>query len=248
MSYKTGADRNQRTLLPEYLEDYITEENPVRFFDAFVNTLDMKQCGFLRFVPAAEGRPGYNPKDMLKLYVYGYFNRIRSSRSLMKEAHRNLEVMWLINKLTPDFRTISDFRKNNAKALKEVFKAFNRFCDSLGLYSKELFAVDGSKFKAVNSKDNNFTLPKLDERIKRLDAQIDEYMKLIETTDAAEHDELAAALSVPKKYCSGKILGSSITISKSSAVSLKIAPFAAFITVRIEVRVLSFSVGPITMS
>lgn len=189
MAYISGADRHQMVLFPESLDEYIGEDNPVRVFDAFVNSLNMEQCGFARSIPAVEGRPGYDPRDLLKLYIYGYFNKIRSSRSLAREARRNVELMWLLNKLAPDFRTISDFRKDNKKALKNVFKQFNRLCDKLKLYSKEYISIDGSKFKAVNAKDRNFTLNKLDDRLKRLDNQIDEYMMLMEKADAEEQDE-----------------------------------------------------------
>jgi len=189
MSYIVGINRNQGTVIPEYLDEYVTEENPVRVFDAFVNSLDMQACGFKRSTPAEEGRPGYDPRDLLKLFIYGYFNKLRSSRGLSKETRRNLEVMWLLNKLTPDFRTISDFRKDNAKALKEVFKAFNRLCNELKLFSKEYISIDGSKFKAVNAKDQNFTLSKLDDRLIRLDARIEEYMRPAEEADKSEPDE-----------------------------------------------------------
>jgi transposase len=189
MPYIIGTDRNQTVFFPEILNEYINKDNPVRVFDAFVDSLDMETLGFSRHVPAEEGRPGYDPRDMLKLYIYGYFNKMRSSRLLMKEAERNVEVMWLINKLNPDFRTISDFRKEHVKTLKKVFKEFNKLCVEMELYSTEYISVDGSKFKAVNSKDRNFTLNKLDDRLERLDNQIDDYMHLLEKTDANEKDE-----------------------------------------------------------
>ena len=186
MAYINGENREQTIIFPSSLDEYIDENNPVRIFDVFIDSLDMADCGFARSVPAAEGRPGYDPKDMLKLYTYGYHNKIRSSRALMKEARRNVEVMWLINKLCPDFRTISDFRKVHVKALKKVFKAFNKLCVQLGLYSNEYTSVDGSKFRAVNAKDRNFTLNKLDDRINRLDSQIEEYIDLLDVADTAE--------------------------------------------------------------
>lgn len=189
MKYISGVDRRQMLLFPESLDEYISDDNPVKVFDAFVNTLDMEQCGFVRSMPAAEGRPGYDPRDLLKLYIYGYFNKIRSSRSLEKESHRNVEIMWLLKKLTPNFRTIADFRKDNKNALKNVFKEFNRLCDKMNLYSKEYISIDGSKFKAVNAKDRNFTLNKLDDRLKRLDNQIDEYLMLIDRVDREEKSE-----------------------------------------------------------
>lgn len=188
MAYKVGIERQQTILFPERVEDYIGPENPVRIFDAFVNGLDMFQCGFNRAAPSAEGRPPYDPRDLLKLYIYGYCNAVRSSRRLEKEAKRNLELMWLLNKLTPDFRTIADFRKDNRKALKEVFREFNRLCDTLHLYTKDYIAIDGSKFKAVNAKDRNFTQNKLDDRLKRIDCHITEYLLMLDTEDKEEGD------------------------------------------------------------
>jgi transposase len=189
MAYITGEGRRQNILFPEQLDDYIREDNPVRIFDAFVDSLDMECLGVVRAVAAAEGRPGYDPRDMLKLYVYGYFNNLRSSRRLQRESGRNVELMWLINKLRPDFRTIADFRKDNKHALKAVFREFNRVCDQMGLYSKEYIAIDGSKFKGVNAKDRNFTRSKLDDRLERLEGQIEEYLRLLEKTDKEEGDE-----------------------------------------------------------
>jgi len=188
MAYIDGLSRNQTFMFPERLEDYIDAENLVRIFDAFVNSLNMKECGFARHVPATEGRPGYDPRDMAKLYVYGYFHKVRSSRSLEKETKRNVEVMWLINKLCPDFRTISDFRKDNHKALKKMFKEFNKLCVHLDLFSHEYDSVDGSKFRAVNTKDRNFTMNKLDERLERLEKRIAEFMQVLEQTDQTESD------------------------------------------------------------
>ena len=156
MRYVEGQDREQITILPDCIEDYIGEENPVRVIDAFINSLDLKEAGFKRSTPNDMGRRAYDPRDLLKLYVYGYFNRIRSSRRLMTECTRNIELFYLLGKLVPDFRTIADFRKENAKALKKVFQAFVKICMKLGLYQKELLAVDGSKFRAVNSNANAY--------------------------------------------------------------------------------------------
>lgn len=186
MSYITGVDRGQVTLFPETIDEYISEDNPVHVINVFIENLDLEKAGFKRAKPSLNGRPPYDPKDLLKLYIYGYFNKIRSSRKLMIECSRNIELMWLLRKLTPDFRTISDFRKDNAKALKNVFKAFVKLCLEMNLYAKELIAIDGSKFRAVNSKDNNFTLSKLDDRLKRIDANISEYMNLLDKSDKNE--------------------------------------------------------------
>ena len=156
IAYITGEDRNQITLFPEAIDDYIAADNPVRVIEAFVNSLDMQELGFQRAEPNNIGRPGYDPRDLLKLYLYGYLNRIRSSRRLETEAGRNLELLWLLRKLKPDFKTIADFRKDNPKALKGVFKQFTLLCKNWDLYGKEVVAVDGSKFRASNSKRNNF--------------------------------------------------------------------------------------------
>jgi len=147
VGYIAGVNRNQITLMPESIEEYVSENNPVRVIDAFVENLDVAKAGFQRAYPAREGRPGYNPKTLLRLYIYGYFNKIRSSRKLMAECERNLEVMWLIRRLRPDFRTISDFRKDNRNALKKVFRAFVKICLALDLYSKELVAIDAASFE-----------------------------------------------------------------------------------------------------
>ena len=158
MAYKKGQDRRQRVLFPDCIDEYVEADAPVRLFDAFVDNLKMDELGFVRSTPAETGTPGYDPRDLLKLYIYGYFYQVRSSRKLARECKCNVEVMWLLNKLTPDFRTISDFRKDNKKAITKVFKEFNKFCMGLKLFSKSYISIDGSKFKAVNAKDNNLTL------------------------------------------------------------------------------------------
>ena len=186
MAYKKGQDRYQRVLFPDCIDEYVEADAPVRLFDAFVDSLKMEELGFIRSTPAETGAPGYNPRDLLKLYIYGYFYQVRSSRKLARECKCNVEIMWLINKLTPDFRTISDFRKDNKEAITKVYKEFNKFCMGLKLFSKSYISIDGSKFKAVNAKDNNFTLSKLDDRIKRLDEHISIYM---EELDACDHEE-----------------------------------------------------------
>lgn len=186
MAYKKGQDRYQRVLFPDCIDEYVEADAPVRLFDAFVDSLKMKELEFIRSTPAETGAPGYNPRDLLKLYIYGYFYQVRSSRKLARECKCNVEIMWLINKLTPDFRTISDFRKDNKEAITKVYKEFNKFCMGLKLFSKSYISIDGSKFKAVNAKDNNFTLSKLDDRIKRLDEHISIYM---EELDACDHEE-----------------------------------------------------------
>jgi len=188
MEYICGISRDQGTLLPERVDDYIAANNPVRVIDAYVESLNMKELGFSKHEPNNVGRPMYNPKDLLKLYLYGYMNRIRSSRNLETETKRNLEVIWLLNKLSPDHKTIARFRQNNPNALKNVFKHFVKTCMGLGLYGKELIAIDGSKFKAWNTKDRNFTSGKLDDRIKNIDCKIDEYISLLNETDREESE------------------------------------------------------------
>jgi len=186
MGYICGDSRNQITYFPEALDDYVEANNPVRFIDAYVDSLDLGAGGFVRAVPAAEGRPCYNPRTLLKLYIYGYLYKIRSSRKLMVECGRNIELMWLLGRLKPDFRTISDFRKDNAVALKFVFREFGRLCDEMDLYSKELSVVDGSKFRAVNSKDRNLTIPKLEDKLKRIQDSVAEYLTCLDNNDGAE--------------------------------------------------------------
>jgi transposase len=155
-----GADRAQSTLLPECLDDWVDESNPVRFIDAFVDALDLRELGFIGVDPAEAGRPACHPSVHLKLYVYGYLNRVHSSRRLEREAGRSLEVMWLLRRLAPDFKTIADFRKDNGPAIKKVCAQFIEVCGKLGLLQKASIAIDGSKFKAVNNRDKNFTKAK----------------------------------------------------------------------------------------
>jgi transposase len=188
MAYIAGEDRNQIILFPEAVDDYIATDNPVRVVEAFVNSLDMQELGFQRAEPNKTGRPSYDPRDLLKLYLYGYLNRIRSSRRLESEAGRNLELYWLLKKLKPDFKTIADFRKDNTKALKEVFKQFVLLCKNWGLYGKEIIAVDGSKFRASNSKRNNFSQKKIQRHLKYIDEKINGYLNELDSNDQEEAD------------------------------------------------------------
>ncbi len=152
-----GQDRQQVTLMPECLDDFIGDENPVRVIDAFVGELDLAELGFEGAEPAATGRPSYHPADLLKVYIYGYLNRIQSSRRLERECQRNLELMWLTGRLAPDFKTIADFRRDNGAGIRNVCRRFVALCRDLKLFSQALVAIDGSKFKAVNTRDKNFT-------------------------------------------------------------------------------------------
>ena len=184
--YITGEDRNQIILFPESIDEYVSDNNSIRIIDEYIKQLDLEILGFKRAVNPSLGRPPYHPKDMLKLYLYGYLNRIRSSRRLEQEAIRNLEVIWLIRKLKPDFKTIADFRKDNKKALKKVFRDFTKLCDEWELFGKELIAIDGSKFRACNSKKNNYNLKKLERHLKYLNEKIESYLQELDHHDRAE--------------------------------------------------------------
>jgi transposase len=186
MGYIEGADRKQTVLFPEVLDDYISEENPVRFIDVFIEELDLSELGFEKAIPKDTGRPPYDPGDLLRLYVYGYLNRTRSSRRLETEAGRNVELMWLMRKLRPDFKTIADFRKDNAQGIKKVCREFTLWCKRLELFGRELVAIDGSKFRAVNSPKRNFTEKKLRRVIKEIDGKIDQYLKQLDQQDQQE--------------------------------------------------------------
>jgi len=189
MAYIKGIDRYEGTMFPEFLDDYIGEDSPTRLIEVFVNSLDFSELGFERSTPEETGRPGYDPRDLLKLLVYGYYYGINSSRRMARSCKINVEVMWLMRKLTPDFRTISDFRKDNITCMKLVFKEFNKFCMKLDLFSKDYVSIDGSKFRAVNAKDQNFTLNKLDDRLKRLDERINKFMEDLEKADSEEDED-----------------------------------------------------------
>jgi transposase len=186
MAHIAGFDRSQLLLLPEAVDDYVDPENPVRFIDAFVDGLDLMALGFLNIEAAATGRPGYAPGDLLKLYIYGYLNRVRSSRRLEAECHRNVEVIWLLRTLKPDFKTIADFRADNRAAFKKVFRQFVLLCRKLDLYGRELIAVDGTRIKAVNNKDRNFTKNALKKFIESADERLEDYLKRLDEGDATE--------------------------------------------------------------
>jgi transposase len=198
-----GECRTQTTLLPESIDDYITDTNPVRIVDVFVDELDLGKLGFEGIKPAATGRPAYHPAILLKIYIYGYLNRIQSSRRLEKEAQRNVELMWLTERLAPDFKTIARFRQENGKAIRSVCRQFIVLCQKLGLFAESLVAIDGSKFKAVNNRDRNFTSAKLQRRMKEIESSINRYLTALDTADRQEptvakakserlHDKIAA--------------------------------------------------------
>jgi transposase len=186
MAHIPGTDRSQLLLLPEVVDDYVGPDNPVRFVEAYVGQLDLKAAGFARVSAKATGRPGYDPADLLKLYIYGYLNRVRSSRRLETETHRNIEVIWLLRHLKPDFKTIADFRRDNRTAFRQVFREFVVLCRQLNLFGRELLAVDGTRIKAVNNKKRNFTHASLASFIQDADAKLSAYMTRLDESDAEE--------------------------------------------------------------
>ena len=188
----SGLAREQKLLLPEAVEDYIGADHPVRFLDAFVNTLDLRALGFGKAIAANTGRPPYDPGDLLRLYLYGYLHRLRSSRLLEKECTRNLEVIWLLRTLKPDFKTIADFRRDNPKPLQQTCREFTLLCKKLDLFGGELVAIDGSKFKAVNSKERNYNEKKLRELMGNIDAKIAKYLEELDDHDQQAEPEPTA--------------------------------------------------------
>ena len=183
-----GEDRRQSLLLPESLDDYVGEDNPVRVIEAFIDALDLGELGFEGMTPAVTGRPAYHPSTMLKIYLYGYLNRIQSSRRLEREAGRNIELMWLTGRLTPDFKTIANFRRDSGPAISALCSQFVMLCRRLNLFTAAVVAIDGSKFKAVNNRDKNYTMHKVDARIEQVDASITHYLAALDRADREESD------------------------------------------------------------
>jgi transposase len=189
MSYHIkGQSRTQTTLFPEAIDDFVTQDNPIRVIDLFVDQLDLLDLGFEAVNAKLTGRPGYHPATMLKLYIYGYLNRIQSSRRLEKESHRNVELMWLLERLRPDFKTIANFRKDNGKGIKNVCRKFVELCRQLNMFDDSAFAIDGSKFKAVNNKSKNYTPSKVQFHIDRVEKSIEKYLSQMDTKDRDEKD------------------------------------------------------------
>jgi len=186
MPFIEGCGREQTILFPEVLDDYVGVENPVRFIDAFVRSLDLRELGFERAIPLNTGRPPYDPADLLALYIYGYLYALRSSRKLERETQRNVELMWLLRKLQPDFKTIADFRRDNKEAIRQVCRQFTLVCKRMDLFSAELVAIDGSKFRAVNSKDQSVTRDTVKEIMRETDEKIDQYLGELDSTDEAQ--------------------------------------------------------------
>jgi len=217
-----GEDRLQAALLPHCLDDYVTEENPVRVIEVFIDGLDLAILGFEGVVPETTGRPAYHPATLLKIYLYGYLNRVQSSRRLERETRRNLEVMWLTGRLSPDFKTIADFRKDNGPAIRATCKQFVLLCRQLDLFSEAIVAIDGSKFKAVNNRDKNFTPNKIQRRMEQIDASIDRYLSALETADRQE-GEVAQAKGVRLKDKIA-VLKEQLQEFKKIAVAVRAAP------------------------
>lgn len=188
MGYVEGTNREQVVLFPAVIDDYVSAENPVRFMEVFVNQLDLGGLGFSKAEPEERGRPAYDPRDLLKLYIYGYVNEIRSSRKLERETIRNVEVIWLLRRLTPDHKTVANFRKDNARVLPGVFREFTKLCRELELFGAELVGIDGSKFRAVNSRDRNFSEAKLNKRLQWIEKKIENYLAALQREDEAESE------------------------------------------------------------
>jgi len=220
MNYIEGITREQTTLFPELIDDYISYENPIRFIDEFINQLDMIEMGFEHAEIKETGRPPYDRKDLLKLHIYGYLNRIRSSRNLERETKRNLELIWLLKKLSPDHKTISDFRRNNTKALRNVFKNFIALCRKLELFGAELIAVDSTKFRASNARDRIKNAEQLEKSIKHVEDSITEYMKYSEEND--KKDEQQSGTELTKEELQKKISYLRKTKSKLEEAKQKI--------------------------
>src|SRR6202162_2606597 len=210
-----GADRGQSTLFPECLEDWIGEDNPVRVIDVFVEELALAELGFDGVDPEATGRPSYHPSVLLKLYIYGYLNRVQSSRRLEREAGHNVEVLWLTGRLVPDHKTIADFRKDNGAAIRKVCARFVELCRKIGLLTKASVAIDGSKFKAVNNRDKNFTRNKVERRRKQLEESVARYLSQLDTADLQEPSE---ALAVKTAHLKEKLLKLDGEMAKLAAV------------------------------
>ena len=214
-----GADRSQSTLFPECLEDWICEDNPIRAVDVFVDQLDLGELSFAGVDPEVTGRPSYHPSVMLKLYIYGYLNRVQSSRRLEREAGRNVEVMWLTGRLAPDHKTIADFRKDNGAAIKKVCAQFVELCRRMGLLAKASVAIDGSKFKAVNNRDRNFTTAKVEKRRKQLEESVARYLSQLDTADLHEPSE---TIELKKTYLKEKLEKLKSEMAKLEAIEKQV--------------------------
>lgn len=213
-----GQDRAQSTLLPECVDDWVAEDNPVRAIDVFVDGLDLTELGFAGVTPAATGRPAYHPSVLLKLYIYGYLNRVQSSRRLEREAARNLEVIWLLGRLVPDDKVIADFRKDNGPAIKQVCARFVELCREMGLLASASVAIDGSKFKAVNNRDRNFTKAKVERRRQQLEESVARYLSQLDTAD---HQMPTLALAIKTEHLKQKLAKLKDEMKKLRAIERK---------------------------
>ena len=223
-----GEDRTQGVLLPAFLDDYVAEDNPVRVIDVFVDELDLHALGFAGVVPEATGRPAYHPATMLKVYLYGYLNRVQSSRRLERETQRNIELMWLTGRLMPDFKTIADFRRDNSAAIRSACAQFVLLCRQFNLFTRAVVALDGSRFKAVNNRDKNFTVAKVAKRIEQVEASIARYLTALDRADRRD-DDVAEARTVRltekieglrQQMQSLKAMGEQVEASPDKQVSL----------------------------
>src|SRR6059036_2798364 len=214
-----GNDRGQITLFPECVEDWISEDNPVRVIDLFVDGLDLGEMAFEGVDPAATGRPAYHPSLLLKLYIYGYLNRVQSSRRLEREAGRNIEVMWLLGRLAPDHKTIADFRKDNGLALRKVCARFVELCREMGLLATASVAIDGSKFKAVNNRDKNFTRGKVERRRTQLEESVARYLAQLDTADRQEPSE---TLGLKKARIKERLENLTVEMAKLAAIEKQV--------------------------
>ena len=223
-----GEDRRQATLLPDSLEDYVTEDNPVRVIEVFIDALDLGALGFAGVVPEATGRPAYHPATLLKIYLYGYLNRIQSSRRLERETQRNIELMWLTGRLMPDFKTIADFRRDNGPAIRAACAQFVVLCRQFNLFTRAVVAIDGSKFKAVNNRDKNFTVAKVAKRVEQVEASIARYLAALDRADRQDGDVAEAKTARLKDKIDGlrrqmqslKEMGKQVETSPDKQVSL----------------------------
>jgi transposase len=223
-----GEDRRQATLLPDSLEDYVTEDNPVRVIDVFIDELDLEALGFAGIMPEATGRPAYHPATLLKIYLYGYLNRVQSSRRLERETKRNIELMWLTGRLMPDFKTIADFRCDNGPAIRAACAQFIVLCRQFNLFTRAVVAIDGSKFKAVNNRDKKFTVAKLAKRMEQVEASIARYLVALDHADRQDGDVAEAKIVRLKEKIEGlrrqmqslKAMGKEVEAAPDKQVSL----------------------------
>src|SRR5712672_4404363 len=214
-----GVDRGQSTLLPECLDDWINENNPVRVIEAFVEVLNLAELGFAGVEPEVTGRPSYHPSVLLKLYIYGYLNRVQSIRRLEREAGRNFEVLWLLGRLVPDHKTVADFRKDNGRAIRKVCARFVELCRKMGLLANPSVAIDGSKFKAVNNRDRNFTRAKVERRRAQLEESVARYLAQLDTADRQQTSE---TLELKKTRIKERLENLTVEMAKLAAIEKQV--------------------------